>query len=522
MATIEEATQPGGSAEQVAEKGLKSGALGLISSTVIATASVAPAYSLAATLGFVVAIIGLQSPIVCIIAFIPMLFASIGYSELNKADPDCGTTFTWASRAFGPKTGWAGGWGIVAADILVMASLAQVAGAYLFDLFGVTSIGHNPASGWVLLAGVLWIIAMTAICYVGIEVSANFQKLLLGIELVMLMVLSITALVRVGTGHHPATSIPVAAAWFNPLHASFSPFIDGLVLFLFIYWGWDTAVSVNEETADRNHTPGRAAIVSTLLLLVIYLLVTTSVQSFAGIGTKGIGLGNPSNTGDVLSILGSAVFGTSGFGVFLSRLLILMVLSSAAASTQTTILPTARTTLSMAVYGALPKSFSKIHRRYLTPTVSTLIMGGISIALYLVMNFVSHGNVITDAVTCCGIWIAFYYGLTAFACAWYYRKTLTSSARNLWMQGILPLLGGLILYFAGGWSLWEDYDVGTGTSVTTYTVPGLHWHVGGVFVIAFLSALAGVIFFVYLRIAQPAFFRKQTLTRATPTLVPDD
>jgi amino acid transporter len=519
MATIQEAMQP---EEQVAEKGLKSGALGLISSTVIATASVAPAYSLAATLGFVVAIIGLQSPIVCIVAFVPMLFASIGYSELNKADPDCGTTFTWASRAFGPKTGWAGGWGIVAADILVMASLAEVAGAYLFDLFGVTSIGHNPASAWVLLVGVLWIIAMCAICYVGIEVSANFQKALLGIELVMLMVLSVTALVRVGTGHHPVGSIAVSASWFNPFHASFSPFIDGLVLFLFIYWGWDTAVSVNEETADRNKTPGRAAILSTLLLLVIYLLVTTSVQSFAGIGTTGIGLGNTANTGDVLSILGSAVFGTSGFGVFLSRLLILMVLSSAAASTQTTILPTARTTLSMAVYGALPKSFSKIHPRFLTPTVSTVVMGLISIALYLVMNFVSHGNVITDAVTCCGIYIAFYYGLTAFSCVWYYRKNLTSSARNLWMQGILPLLGGLILYFAGGWSLWEDYDVGTGTSVTTFTVPGLHWHMGGVFVIAFLSALAGVIFFVYLRIAQPAFFKKQTLTRATPTLVPDD
>jgi amino acid transporter len=522
MATIQEAT-PGDSGEQVAEKGLKSGALGLISSTVIATASVAPAYSLAATLGFVVAIIGLQSPIVCVVAFVPMLLASIGYSELNKADPDCGTTFTWASRAFGPKTGWAGGWGIVAADILVMASLAQVAGAYLFDLFGATGIGHNPASGWVLLVGILWIVAMTAICYVGIEVSANFQKALLGIELVMLMVLSITALVRVGTGHHPAGSIPVAASWFNPFDASLSPFIAGLVLFLFIYWGWDTAVSVNEETADRNKTPGRAAIISTILLLVIYLLVTTSVQSFAGIGTTGIGLGNSANTSDVLSILGGAVFGTSGFALVLSRLLILMVLSSAAASTQTTILPTARTTLSMAVYGALPKSFSKIHPRYLTPTVSTVIMGLISIALYVPMNYLSHGLVISDAVSACGIYIAFYYGLTAFACVWYYRATLTSTARNLWMRGILPLAGGLILYFAGGWSLWEDYDVGTGTSYTTFKMPFYpHWHMGGVFVIAFLSALAGVIFFAYLRIVQPAFFRKQTLTRATPTLVPDD
>jgi amino acid transporter len=508
--------------EESQDKGLKGGALGLISSVVIATASVAPAYSLAATLGFVVAAIGFQSPIVCIAAFVPMLLCSIGYNEMNKVDPDCGTTFTWATRAFGPKTGWAGGWGIVAADILVMASLAQVAGQYVFLLFGADGIGGNPASSWVLLVGVLWIVAMTAICYVGIEVSANFQKALLGIELVMLMVLSITALTKVYTGHGTVGSVHVAASWFNPLDAHFSSFVVGLVLFIFIYWGWDTAVSVNEETADRARTPGRSAIISTLLLLVIYLVVTTSVESYAGIGTKGIGLANPNNSSDVLSILGGSIFGTSGFMLVLWRLLILMVLSSAAASTQTTILPTARTTLSMAVYEALPKSFAKINPRFLTPTVSTVIMGLISIALYVPMNYLSHGKVIVDAVTACGIWIAFYYGLTALSCVWYYRRNLTSSARNLWMQGILPGLGALILFVAGGYSLWEDWDVNTGTSDTSFTVPGLHWQIGGVFVIALLSALAGVIFFIYLRIAQPAFFKKQTLTRATPTLVPDE
>jgi amino acid transporter len=104
--------------ESTLDKGLKSGALGLISSTVIATASVAPAYSLAATLAFIVAAVALQSPAIAVLAFVPMLFCSIGYSEMNKADPDCGTTFTWATRAFNPVIGWAGGWGIVAADIL--------------------------------------------------------------------------------------------------------------------------------------------------------------------------------------------------------------------------------------------------------------------------------------------------------------------------------------------------------------------------------------------------------------------
>jgi amino acid transporter len=185
-------------------------------------------------------------------------------------------------------------------------------------------------------------------------------------------------------------------------------------------------------------------------------------------------------------------------------------------------LPTARTTLSMATYRALPKAFAKMHPKNLTPTVSTITMGGISIVLYVAMNFISGGNVIADAVTSCGVYIALYYGLTGFTSFWYYRKTLFQSARNLWMRGILPLLGGLIMYFLGGWSLWEDYDVATENSYTMYTIPGLHWQVGGVFVIVFFTALVGLIVFLYCRFAMPAFFKGETLNRSTPTLVPDE
>jgi amino acid transporter len=519
MATTASEVQP---VEEFKDKGLKSGALGLISSTVIATASVAPAYSLAATLGLIVVAVALKSPAIAVVAFIPMIFCSIGYNEMNKADPDCGTTFTWATRAFNPGWGWAGGWAIVAADILVMASLAQVAGQYIFLLFNAHGIGDNPASGWVLLTGVLWIVAMTYICYRGIEVSANFQKALLSVEVVMLLVFSVTALVRVGLGHHPAVSIHPTASWLNPFGLSFGAFASGLILMVFIYWGWDTALSVNEETKDPGKTPGRAAILSTVILLVTYAVVIFAAQSWAGIGAKGIGLANPAHVGDVISILGASVFGTSWYGNTLSHLLILMVLSSAAASTQTTILPTARTTLSMATYGALPRSFSKMHRKHLTPTVSTLVMGGISILLYAGMNYMSGGDVIYDAVTACGVWIAFYYGLTGLSCVWYYRRTLTSSARNLWMRGIIPAGGWLILWVLGGFSMWQDYDVKTGNSYTSFTVPGLHWQIGGVFVIVFFSTLVGVIFWAYLRITQPAYFRRQTLTRSTPTLVPDE
>src|SRR5581483_7318109 len=105
------------------------------------------------------------------------------------------------------------------------------------------------------------------------------------------------------------------------------------------------------------------------------------------------------------SVMGHAIFGAGRAGSIFSHLLLLMVLSSAAASTQTTILPTARTTLSMAVYRSIPSSFAKMHKRFLTPSVSTVVMGLVSIALYVGLNFVSGGNIIVDSVTALGVWI---------------------------------------------------------------------------------------------------------------------
>ncbi len=519
MATTTSDLQP---VEEYRDKGLKSGALGLVSSVVMGVASTAPAYSLAATLFYIVVFVGLKAPAVALLAFIPMLLCSIGYSEMNKADPDCGTTFTWATRAFGPKTGWAGGWAIVAADILVMASLAQVAGQYIFFLFQGSSsaIGQNAIAWQVLLVGIGWIVAMSIICYIGIEVSAWFQRILLTIEIIMLFVLAITALVKATGSHPPPTAVSPTASWLLPTGLPFSALVSGIILMLFIYWGWDTAVSINEETADKARTPGRAAIISTVILLICYTVVIFGVQAFAGVGTTGIGLLNTNHQFDVLSILGGAIFGATGFGAVLARLLILMILTSASASTQTTILPTARTTLSMAAYKAIPERFARVHPRFLTPTWSTVWMGLISIAVYIPLNYISGGNPIADAVTAIGLYIAFYYGLTAFSCVWYYRRSLTSSTRNLVMQGILPFLGGAIMYTAGVISLQSDWVWSTG--YTFWTVPGLHWRIGGIFIIAFLAALAGVLGFIYMRIKHPPFFLKETLTRGTPTLVPDN
>ena len=128
----------------VMDKGLKKGAIGYISNIVIGVASTAPAYSLAATLGFIVAVkgVGVHAPAVMLVAFVPMLLVAAAYKYFNRADPDAGTTFAWTTRAFGPVTGWMNGWAIFLADVIVMASLSDIAAIYTFKLFGFTELGE--------------------------------------------------------------------------------------------------------------------------------------------------------------------------------------------------------------------------------------------------------------------------------------------------------------------------------------------------------------------------------------------
>ena len=490
------------------EKGLRGGSLGLMSSIVMGMASTAPAYSLASALGFVVATVALQSPIIMLLAFVPMYMIAVAYKELNEAEPDCGTTFTWAARAFGASWGWMGGWGIFAADVIVMANLAQIAGSYGYLLVGADSLATSNL--WVTVAGITWIIVMTYISWIGIEISAKLQYLLLGIEVVILGLLAGTALVKVYSGNGVPESHRISLSWFNPFDIS-SPgvFAAGILAAVFIYWGWDTAVACNEETADAAHTPGRAAVISTVLLLMTYVIVTLGAQAWAGDGVHGIGLGNPANSDDVLSVLGTSIFGTGIAGSTLVKLLLFMVMTSSMASTLTTILPTARTTLSMAAFKAAPQIFARIHPKYLTPTWSTWGMGAASVVFYVVLTSVS-GNVLNDSIGSLGLMIAFYYGLTGFACFWFYRNVPLTFRQSM-SRRVIPLLGGIMLLVLFVYAASQYIDPNYG--YTSVTFPGTSYAVGGVFALGIGVLLLGVVLMLIWRAIAPAYFRGETLPR---------
>ncbi len=467
------------------DKGLKADALGFMSNLVIGVASTAPAYSLAATLGFIVATqgIGVHAPAVLLVAFIPMLFVAFGYRYMNKADPDAGTTFAWGTRAFGPWVGWINGWAIFVADVIVMASLAVIAAQYTYLLFNWNYAYHSTAL--IIVGAVVWIAVMTWICYRGIELSAETQVFLLSAEILILTAFSIVALYKTYHGTALPGSMHVSWSWFNPFDLSFNALIAGVLLGIFIYWGWDSGVSVNEETIDSAEAPGKAAVLSTVLLVLIYVVVATSAQAFAG--TKF--LGADANVNDVLNPLGRAVFGSPWY-----KLLIIAVLTSASASTQTTILPTARTTLSMAKWQSIPDAFGKIHPRYLTPTVSTIGMGVLSAVWTAFLILVdTSGNVLNDSITALGFAVCFYYGFTGLICCWYFRRQIFKSVPAFLLAGLAPAIGGVMMgfIFVKAWIVESDPNYNYSAGVFGVQIPILIG-IGGLLLGIPLMALCAV------------------------------
>jgi amino acid transporter len=483
----------------VVDKGLKKDALGFVSSCVIGVASTAPGYSLAASLGFVVAVagVGLQAPAVMLVAFVPMLLIASAYYYLNRADPDCGTTFSWATRALGPSVGWIGGWAIIVADVIVMANLAQIAGLYSFLLVGWQSAADSTFA--VTVVGVGWIVVMTAICVIGIELSARTQVGLLGAELITLVLFSIVALVKVASGDAGPDAIDPSLSWLNPFAIdSTSALISGVLIAVFIYWGWDSTVTVNEESRDATEGPGKAAVLATLILLAIYVIVSYAAQAYNGTQTL------IDNQDDVLSVLGTQVFGSP-----LDKILIIAVLTSAAASTQTTILPTARTSLSMARAGAMPEKLGQIHPRFLTPDFSTILMGTLSIVWYVGLTIVSE-NILFDSIAALGLMIAFYYGMTGFACTVYYRRRLTESFKSFMLIGVGPTLGGLILtaiFFKSCYDLSKPENSESGDS----------WFgLGPPLVIGVGFLLLGFVLMLFWRAGHPDFFKRRREVAGDP------
>jgi amino acid transporter len=491
----------------LSSKGLSAGTIGLLGAVVIGISCIAPAYTLTAALGPTASVVGVQVPAIILVGFIPMLLVAFGYRELNNRMPDSGTSFTWAARAFGPWVGWMAGWGLVAATVIVLSNLAGIAVDFLFLLIsqitnnpGIAEIAANPVINVVVC--LLFVLGATYVSYRDMQTTQKLQYVLVGFQVVVLVVFAIAAIVHVVAGN-AFDPTPIDLSWFNPFAvSSFSAFAAGVSLSIFIFWGWDVTLTMNEETKDPEKTPGRAATITVITIVLLYLLLSVALIMFAGVGTGELGLGNEEISDNVFFYLSGPILGPLAFLVSLA------VLTSSAASLQSTIVGPARTLLAMGHYGALPPKFATVSPRFFTPGYATIVAAVVASVFYAVMRFVSV-NVLTDTILTLGLMICFYYGLTAFACVWYFRKQWFDSTRNVFFTFLFPLVGGAILAVIFVTTLIDSMspDYGSGSEIGG---------VGLVFILGVTIILLGAAIMIWQRIRRPAFFRGETLSIDAP------
>jgi amino acid transporter len=271
-----------------------------------------------------------------------------------------------------------------------------------------------------------------------------------------------------------------------------------MLLAIFFYWGWDGPAAVAEETTGGTATPKRALVYSAVALLGFYVVVVLALQSYAGIGTKGIGLGSDAVAGDVLSPIGAAAIG-SWFGTAME----FVVMLSAGGALIAALLPTARSLLSMAAYRAVPGVFAKVDEKNGSPVAATVGVALAIAAVLVVLSIVSN-NVLGDSIGAIVLLIAFYYTLLGLAALWAFRGEITRSLGDFLTKFLAPLVGTLIL----GWALVRN---GKDTVADDYGLTTL-FGVGGVFVIGAATILIGVVLMVLWNLRAPGFFRGETFT----------
>ncbi|MCX5389200.1 APC family permease [Streptomyces sp. NBC_00094] len=477
-------------------KGLRSGSVGLLGAVALGLSSTAPAYSLAVTLGLVTMTVGHLAPAALLIGFVPILLTAFAFRELNRDMPDCGTTFVWNTRAFGPWVGWlVGSWVPTMATLFAMTALAQVGATYLLAALGLDTLAGNDTA--VTVTALVLLGGATVLARRGLQIATGVQYVLLALQLVALFGLGIAAFAR------PGAAAP-SLSWLNPFaFDGAGPFAEAVLLCLFIYWGWDALITVNEETSDADRVPGRAVLISTFVLLGTYLFTAFAAVGYAGTGTTGIGLGNPDNATDVLAALAPPLLGGAmATGVQLA------VCVSALSAMLTCLVGSPRGFLSMTAHGALPKAFGRVHPRYRTPAVGTVFFGAATAVALVVLKLASP-RFLGDAILSIGLLIACYYGATAFACVWHFRHRLNGSARDLLFKGVLPLLGGLMMLAALARSAYDMVDAAYGST-------SFHG-VGGVFLLGVGAMVLGLPVVVLIRARHPRFFREGRTSVAPPT-----
>jgi amino acid transporter len=410
---------------------LQKDALSFAHSVVMGVAGTAPSFSISATMGTLVGAVGILAPASLLYCGMIMFGITFAYMNLNRQQPHAGASYAWVSRVFNRTLGFFAGWSLLVASVLFMVSATIPAGNATLLLLWPEEVGNQLA---VTLASLAWLIVVSAVVIRGIAITGAIQAVMTVLEIAILAVVTFTAAVRFG----PVALHRLSLADLSPTAFDQTSFASGAVIALFLFWGWDVALNLTEETRDSSRAPGLGAVVA-------MIIITATFTAFAAIVLMTLGDAEIAHAStNVMFVVADKLFPRPW-----SYLAVLALMLSTIGTLETSILQFTRTMFAKSRDGVLHPRWARLHETWRTPYVATLLIAGLGgILLLMSLLFKDVGEVLKDSINAIGVQAAYYYGLAGFACAWNFRHHARKSLFTLIIMVVWPALSAAILWIA--------------------------------------------------------------------------
>jgi amino acid transporter len=395
--------------------------------------NVAPSTAVALTLGAIMAVSGLAAPAVVVLVGLAMLCIAVSYHFMNLWRPSAAAQAMWFARAVQPVAGLAVGFAVILMTLTANVSNITLFGPYLLGIVW-SSQQNNAVLQWVCTAVITGLVLFIAI--EGVRRAIRFQTIVVWVEYAIMVIFVIALFVAEFTGHAGTTHPQLS--WLLPSTSpSYSGLMNGVVLGVFMFGGWEASVYLAEEGTDVRRNPGRAGIISVVFCIVWFIILTMAIQASA---PAKILVAHASN---IIAYSASVVWPKPW-----SSIVSLAVLSSVVAVVQSQLQNFSRMSFGLSREGLLPKWLGRLSR-HRTPALGLTLAAVIPVAaLIIYLANTSAGKTIGLVSATAGFLYIVIYVAGAIACIWYYRRTLMSSARRFILAGLLPFLGGAALVYA--------------------------------------------------------------------------